>query len=282
MKIGVQPSAYATAMDTAGSWGVEFLRCIGKEEDALSSQAYAATVLRTTSFDTNNPAKALVEGYGDIAGPWTMTVEFGAQGAAAGILDSNYIMQQIYLLEAPDGSFPGSTDNWFGGTVAPWTTKWTGVAPTAWVYFAQNGDPLLDLCCREKLIAVYSNKSFYTTRDDLKLYVSVNNQGKEIIADAFMGLVLPDDGSLYFFDPAFSNLIPAKVNDPKTWTPVRTSLPIPEGYTLPPTEVFSGKLPQISEGNYIAFAALAEPGSAPAGLPRIIGEVCLAYISFRK
>ncbi|HEV8713426.1 MAG TPA: hypothetical protein VGX03_11420 [Candidatus Binatia bacterium] len=140
LKIGAGPSSYATAMDTAGSWGAEFLRCIGKKEDALSSQAYAATVLRTNSFDT------LVNGYGDIAGPWTMTVEFGAQGAAAGILDSDYVMKQIYPLQKPDGSFPNSTDNWFGGTVPAFTTTMTGVGPTAWVYFAQNGDPLLALC----------------------------------------------------------------------------------------------------------------------------------------
>jgi hypothetical protein len=140
MKIGAGPSDYGTAMDTAGSWGVTFLRCLGKEGEALLSQGFAATVLRMTSFD------ARVDGYGDIAGPWTMTVEFGAQGAAAGIRDATYIMQHLYRLEAPDGSFPGSTDDWFGGTVAPWTTRMTGVAPTAWVYFAQQGDPLLQLC----------------------------------------------------------------------------------------------------------------------------------------
>ncbi|MBI5676015.1 MAG: PQQ-like beta-propeller repeat protein [Nitrospirae bacterium] len=141
MKIGAKSSDYATAMDVSGSWGAQFLRHIGKTAEALFSQEYAATILRTTSFDTNNFAGSIVKGYGDIAGPWTMTVEFGAQAAAAGILYSNYIMEQIYLLQHADGSFPGSTDNWYGGTVAPWTTTMTGVAPTAWVYFAQNGDP---------------------------------------------------------------------------------------------------------------------------------------------
>ena len=142
MKIGAKSSDYATAMDVSGSWGAKFLRYIGKAEEALSSQGYAATILRTTSFDTNNFASSIVKGYGDIAGPWTMTVEFGAQAAAAGILYSNYIMEQIYLLQHADGSFPGSTDNWYGGTVAPWTTTMTGVPPTAWVYFAQNKDPI--------------------------------------------------------------------------------------------------------------------------------------------
>jgi hypothetical protein len=142
MKIGAAPSDYATAIDVSGSWGAQFLRHIGRADDALSSQEFAASILRTTSFDANNFANAIVEGYGDIVGPWTMTVEFGGQAAAAGMLYANKVMEQIYLLQQPDGSFPDSTDNWYGGTVPPWTTTMTGVAPTAWVYFAQNGDPL--------------------------------------------------------------------------------------------------------------------------------------------
>jgi len=139
MKIGAASGDFATAMDTAGSWGVQFLRKIRREEDALLSAGYAATILRVNSFDQST------EGYGDIAGPFTVTVEFGAQAAAAGILDANRVMEQIYTLQAGDGSFPGSSDHWYGGQVPPWSTKWRGIAPGAWVYFAQNGDPLSKL-----------------------------------------------------------------------------------------------------------------------------------------
>ena len=106
----------------------------------LASQSYAAEVFRTTSFD------GTVHGYGDIAGPWTVTTEFGAQAAAAGMPDANHVMRQLYPLQSADGSFPGGTDDWYGGDVPAWVTTMTGVAPTAWVYFAQNGDPLLQLC----------------------------------------------------------------------------------------------------------------------------------------
>jgi hypothetical protein len=149
LKMGAVTWSFGTAMDTAGSWGASLLRCLGRQDEALSSMGYAASVLPTTSFDSSNPAGRLVEGYGDIAGPWTMTVEFGAQGAAAGMLDADHIMREIYALEDDDGAFPGSTDNWFGGIVPPWTTTMTGVAPTAWVYFAQNGDPLLSICAED-------------------------------------------------------------------------------------------------------------------------------------
>ncbi len=158
MKIGAQPSGLTTAMDTAGSWGADFLRATGKDSHALSSQGFAATVLRTSSFDGRT------EGYGDIAGPWTVTVEFGAQGAASGIRGANRIMEEILTLQDQDGTFPGSTDGWFGGAVSAFNTTMTGAAPTAWVYFAQNGDPLLDLCCANALFfAQFGNGQGFTS-----------------------------------------------------------------------------------------------------------------------
>jgi hypothetical protein len=59
-------------------------------------------------------------------------------------------MQQIYALQIPSngtypGAFPGAADHWYGGPLIPWNTTMAGVSPTVWVYFAQNGDPLLDL-----------------------------------------------------------------------------------------------------------------------------------------
>jgi len=136
LKMGVGDVDFGSAIDMSGSWGAQFLRRIGRPAEALASQGYALSIFPTTSFD------GAIDGMGDIAGPWTVTVEFGAQAAAAGIAGSNAIMQEIARLEHPDGSFPGGADEWFGGIGTPWTTTMTGVAPTAWVYFAQNGDPL--------------------------------------------------------------------------------------------------------------------------------------------
>lgn len=136
LKMGAGATDFGSAIDMSGSWGAQFLHRIGRTEAALASQGYAASIFPTTSFD------GTIEGMGDIAGPWTVTVEFGAQAAAAGIAGANAIMSEIVHLKHPDGSFPGGADEWYGGIGTPWTTTMTGVAPTAWVYFAQNGDPL--------------------------------------------------------------------------------------------------------------------------------------------
>jgi hypothetical protein len=135
---------FATALDVAGSWGVTFLRSIGKSPEARDSQAYAASVLRAASFDGS------VAGYGDIAGPYTVAVEFTAQAASAGIQGAGFVMQQIAPLQVPPGglyagAFPGATDHWYGGQLTPWATTMPGVSPTAWVYFASSIDPLKEL-----------------------------------------------------------------------------------------------------------------------------------------
>lgn len=136
LKMGAGDTDFGSAIDMSGSWGAQFLRRIGRHAAATASQGYAASVFPTTSFD------GTIEGMGDIAGPWTVTVEFGAQAAAARMVGANAIMREIVRLKHPDGSFPGGADEWYGGIGTPWTTTMTGVAPTAWVYFAQNGDPL--------------------------------------------------------------------------------------------------------------------------------------------
>jgi hypothetical protein len=144
IKPGVNPADTATAMDVSGSWGVAFLRAIGKTQEALDSQGYTVAVLRTSSFSGS------ILGYGDIAGPFTVAVEFTAQAAVAGIKDADFVMRQIYPLqkkpnEPYPGAFPGGTDHWYGGALSPWITTMPGVSPTAWVYFASSSiDPLSD------------------------------------------------------------------------------------------------------------------------------------------
>ncbi len=137
LKMGVGETDFGSAIDMSGSWGAQFLWRTGRSREALASQGYALSIFPTTSFND------AYHGLGDIAGPWTVTVEFSAQAAAAGIAGSNAVMAEIHRLKHPGGSFPGGPGEWYGGIGTPWTTTMTGVAPTAWVYFAQNGDPLL-------------------------------------------------------------------------------------------------------------------------------------------
>jgi hypothetical protein len=144
MKPGVGGGDFATAIDVSGSWGVIFLWSMGRVQEALDSQGYAASTMRVCSFDDS------ICGYGDIAGPYTPSLEFTAQAASAGIKDAEFVMQQIYSLQMPSnglypGAFPGAADHWYGGPLAPWDTTMAGVSPTAWVYFASYHDPLLDL-----------------------------------------------------------------------------------------------------------------------------------------
>jgi len=141
VKPAVGPYDAATALDVSGSWGVSFLRSIGRTQEALDSQGYTVSILRTSSFAGS------VLGYGDIAGPYTVPVEFTAQAAVAGIKDAEFVMRQMYPLQVADGpyagAFPGAADHWYGGTLAPWSTTMTGVSPTAWMYFAASQiDPL--------------------------------------------------------------------------------------------------------------------------------------------
>jgi hypothetical protein len=148
MKTGVGPAGTATAMDVSGSWGAAFLCAIGKTPEALDSQGYTATVLRTSSFDET------IFGYGDIAGPFTVAVEFTAQAAVAGIKDAGDVMSEMYGIQIPNGpyagAFPGARDHWYGGALAPWNTTMPGVSPTAWVYFASSSIDPLGGACRPK------------------------------------------------------------------------------------------------------------------------------------
>ncbi|MCB0169782.1 MAG: hypothetical protein KDJ97_04445 [Anaerolineae bacterium] len=140
LRPGVGPADYATALDVSGSWGATFLRAIGQPEKALASQGYTASIMPTRSFDNS------IVGYGDIAGPWTVAVEFSAQGAASGLYGADAVLTELYKLQITSGgdagAFPGGKDHWYGGQLSPWTTTMSGVSPTAWVYFALNGNPI--------------------------------------------------------------------------------------------------------------------------------------------
>jgi hypothetical protein len=188
MKAGVTDAA--TALDVTGSWGATFLRALGKAQEALDAQGYAASVLRTTSFD------GTIVGYGDIAGPFTVAVEFTAQAAAAGILGAELVMQQLYSLQrtsAPhEGAFPGATDHWYGGQLPPWNTTMPGVSPTAWVYFAANRDPLRDIATG--LLTLHLNQTSFQASQTMVLSVALARGPSPQPVDAYIAVQVPGGG----------------------------------------------------------------------------------------
>ena len=131
------------------------------------------------------------------------------------------------------------------------------------------------------IITISSNQSSYSPGDTFSLSWSMSNPASTAhTVDVFLGIIAPD-GSIFFFDSSLTNLIQANVNDPKTFTPARTSLPLDPGYDLPLTSFFSVTLPTgLPEGTYQAFAALAEPGSVQAGNPELIGDISISSFTY--
>ena len=46
---------------------------------------------------------------------------------------------ELLAQQESDGGLAGSPDDFAGAGV--WTTRWHGIAPTAWLYFALTGEP---------------------------------------------------------------------------------------------------------------------------------------------
>jgi hypothetical protein len=132
--MGVQDPGLA--IDVIGNWGSSFLRAVGENDKALAGLGLAAGLFPAKSFDGTHV------GLGDIAGPWQPTMEFTGQYIAAGGPGSPYLIGQLLAYET-NGTFPGSPDNFSGGT--GWNTKWHGIAPAAWVYLALSPDILARL-----------------------------------------------------------------------------------------------------------------------------------------
>src|SRR3989304_9800186 len=132
------------------------------------------------------------------------------------------------------------------------------------------------------IITIASNKSNYSPGDTFTLSFSISNPTDTTqIVDIFLGIIAPN-GSIYFFaSPRIQKkLVPAKADDPRTFTPASTSLELSPGYDFPLTPFFSITLPTgLPAGTYQAFAALAEAGSVQSGSPKIIGEISISIFS---
>ncbi|MCX7114121.1 MAG: hypothetical protein NTX45_29435 [Proteobacteria bacterium] len=78
----------------------------------------------------------------DGTGPVSIWNEGTAQYVAAGGADGKAFLDNLILQQKPDGSMPGSPDNW--ATPLGWLTPWSGLAPTSWLYFAVKGSPFIN------------------------------------------------------------------------------------------------------------------------------------------
>ena len=122
-----------SCLDVIGNWGAEWLKRQDRRSDALSGLAYSRIVFPTRGFYDGG-----VLGLGDIAGPWTPTVEHGAgQWAAAGGPDANFVMAEAEAHLCADGACQGAADDLLAGI--GWNTVSTGIAPAAWMYIARHG-----------------------------------------------------------------------------------------------------------------------------------------------
>jgi hypothetical protein len=114
------------------TWGAAFLKAIGQGAKAHRALSYAREVLRL-------PAQGgQLFGFDGQGGPWSVWNEGTAQYIALGGNGGSNLLLELLAQQRKDGAMPGSPDEFSGGGV--WTTRWYGVAPTAWLYYALHGD----------------------------------------------------------------------------------------------------------------------------------------------
>jgi hypothetical protein len=143
------PSDYQIFLDNQ-TWGAPFLQALNRTDDALAALSYAQANLVTTS---SNGAVCGLDGAGPFA-PWNEgTGQYVAQRGP----NSQHFWNQLVAQQAPDGGMPNSPDPLIPAFQNPnncpfpaginfcahivWLSRWYGVAPTAWLYFAGTGGP---------------------------------------------------------------------------------------------------------------------------------------------
>ena len=125
------PDTYQIFLDNQ-TWGAAFLRAVCRKTDARRALSYARWTLAATSIDGR------ICGF-DGAGPFSVWNEGTLQYVAAQGENNQYYWEQAAGQQVPGGGLPGSPDDFRGYIV--WLTRWRGVAPTSWLYFAGTGGP---------------------------------------------------------------------------------------------------------------------------------------------
>lgn len=115
------------------TWGAPFLAAIDQGNDARRALSHAREVLLL-------PAQGgQLYGLDGQGGPWSVWNEGVGQYVAAGGPGAADLLREALAQQREDGAMPASPDEFNGGGV--WTPRWHGVAPTAWFYLAQAGEP---------------------------------------------------------------------------------------------------------------------------------------------
>jgi len=119
----------------AATWLSAFARhtLVRRPERAKAALGFVRRALVTTSADQTSCG---LDGLGPV-GIWN---EGTAQYVAAGGEDAQAFLDGLLSQQNPDGSLPGSPENWTSDTFG-WLTTWSGIAPTAWLFFAITREP---------------------------------------------------------------------------------------------------------------------------------------------
>jgi hypothetical protein len=122
------------AMDCA-AWVGAFARSsrVNRLDLALAALSFVRRTLVTTD-DSGDLC-----GF-DGMGPVSIWCEGTAQFVSAGGEDAQEFLDMLLPLQRPDAGMPGSPDNWSSDCYG-WLSDWTGLAPTAWLYFALTKPP---------------------------------------------------------------------------------------------------------------------------------------------
>ena len=115
------------------TWGAAFLKAIGEQEKARRALSYAR---ETLVLPAQGGQLFGLDGQG---GPWSVWKEGTAQYVAVGGEGADDLLQELLAQHQENGALFGGPDDFSGGGV--WTTRWVGVAPASWLYFALNDEP---------------------------------------------------------------------------------------------------------------------------------------------
>ncbi len=122
------------------TWLSHFARSpwINEEKKGMEALSFARRTLVTT--DENGT----ICGF-DGMGPVSIWCDGTAQYIAAGGEDSQFFLDKLMSIQNPDGSLPGCPDEKTWESGFGWLSPWSGLAPTAWFYFAITGDPFTSI-----------------------------------------------------------------------------------------------------------------------------------------
>lgn len=131
------------------TWGASFAKAVCEPARGLAALSFAKYTLSTTSFS------GTIRGL-DGAGPFSVWNEGTAQYIVAEGQGSQFYLNELRRQQRDDGAMPGSPDDFRGGDI--WLTRWHGIAPTAWLYFAETGEPFIaTVSCQTYLPVIFKD-----------------------------------------------------------------------------------------------------------------------------